>query len=362
MARKPEIFLRDLDPDEAQKLVKIARTAKDRVRLRRAGMALASLQGRSVPEIADMFAAKEETVRQLIKTFNDRGFAALDPKARRGSTPRIGPPVREQIARVAKCDPARLGCPFTCWSLTKLRDYLVEHRHIRVSRETIRLVLKDAGISFQNTKTWKHSADPDFAAKLARILALYDQAPDDGRVVCVDEFGPLNLIPRPGKGWYPITKPARLRATFHRTAGVRHMFAALDLASGEMFYRIRDRKRWVEFLDFLRQLRHRFPGGRLYVVLDNFSPHKKKQVRDWCTANDVELVFTPTNASWTNWIECEFTALRYFALNGSDYRDHATQNRAIASYVRWRNARAKPKTKFAIGSKIREPDYLPLSA
>ena len=362
MARKPEIFLRDLEPDEAQKLVRIARTAKDRVRLRRAGMALASMQGRSVPEIADMFAAKEETVRELIKTFNDRGFAALDPKARRGSTPRIGPPVREQIARVAKCDPARLGCPFTCWSLTKLRDYLAKHRRITVSRETIRLVLKDAGISFQNTKTWKHSADPDFAAKLARILALYDQAPEDGRVICVDEFGPLNLMPRPGKGWYPITKPARLRATFGRTAGVRHMFAALDLASGEMFYRIRDRKRWVEFLDFLRQIRRRFPDGRLYLVLDNFSPHKKKQVRDWCTANDVELVFTPTNASWTNWIECEFTALRYFALNGSDYRNHATQNRAIASYVRWRNARAKPKTKFAIGSKIREPDYLPLSA
>jgi transposase len=362
MGRKPEIFLRDLDFGEAQRLTKIARTTKDQVRLRRAGMALASMQGRSVPEIAVMFAAKEQTVRELIKTFNDRGFAALDPKARRGSTPRIGPAVREEIARVAKCDPSRLKCPFTVWSLTKLRDYLAEHKHIEVSRETIRLILKDAGISWQNTKTWKHSTDPEFATKLARILALYDKAPDDGRVICIDEFGPLNLMPRPGKGWYPMGKPKRLRATFHRTAGVRHMFAALDLASGQMFYRIRDRKRWTEFLDFLRQMRRRFPHGRLYVVLDNFSPHRKQQVRDWCDANDVELLFTPTNASWTNWIECEFTALRYFALNGSDYRDHDTQNRAIANYIRWRNARAKPKTKFAIGSKIREPDYLPLSA
>jgi transposase len=169
-------------------------------------------------------------------------------------------------------------------------------------------------------------------------------------------------MPRPGKGWYPVGRPKRLRATLHRTAGVRHMFAALDLASGEMFYRIRDRKRWSEFLDFLRQLRRRFPTGRLYVVLDNFGPHNKTQVRQWCEANDVELVFTPTNASWTNWIECEFTALRYFALNGSDYPDHKTQNAAIGKYVRWRNQRAKPKVRFAIGSKIREPDYLPLSA
>jgi hypothetical protein len=102
MGRKQEIFLPELDFDEAQKLVKIARTSTDRVRLRRAGMAMASMQGRSVLEIAVMFAAKPETVRELIKTFNDRGFAALDPKAHCGSMPRIGPPVREQICRNAK--------------------------------------------------------------------------------------------------------------------------------------------------------------------------------------------------------------------------------------------------------------------
>jgi hypothetical protein len=61
--------------------------------------------------------------------------------------PKIGPVVREEICSTAKSDPARLGCPFTCWSLTKLRDYLAEHKRIRFSRETIRQVLKDAGIS-----------------------------------------------------------------------------------------------------------------------------------------------------------------------------------------------------------------------
>jgi transposase len=68
--------------------------------------------------------------------------------------PKIGPVVREEICRTAKSDPTRLGCPFTCWSLTKLRDYLVEHKHIRLSREAIRQILKDARISWQNTKTW----------------------------------------------------------------------------------------------------------------------------------------------------------------------------------------------------------------
>jgi len=63
-----------------------------------------------------------------------------------------------------------------------------------------------------------------------------------------------------------------------------------------------------------------------------------------------------------NWIECEFTALRYFVLDGSDYPSHQAQQTAIARYIRWRNKQAKPKTRFAIGSKIRQPDYLPLSA
>jgi hypothetical protein len=62
----------------------------------------------------------------------------------------------------------------------------------------------------------------------------------------------LNLLPRKGKAWRPAGKPARLRATYTRTYGVRHMLAALDLATGRMVYRIRDRKRWGEFLDCSR--------------------------------------------------------------------------------------------------------------
>jgi transposase len=107
------------------------------------------------------------------------------------------------------------------------------------------------------------------------------------------------------------------------------MLAALDLATGRMTYRIRTRKRWAQFLDFLKVLRARWPGERLYLVMDNYGPHKRPEVRAWCAANAIELVFLPTNASWLNWIECEFTALRYFALNGTDHRTHAEQNTAI---------------------------------
>ncbi len=57
-------------------------------------------------------------------------------------------------------------------------------------------------------------------------------------------------------------------------------------------------------------------------------------------------------------VECEFTALRYFTLDGSDYPSHTAQEAAIAGYVRWANKHARPKRQFAVGSKIRRPDYL----
>jgi len=201
------------------------------------------------------------------------------------------------------------------------------------------------------------STDPDFTAKMRRILELYDTPPADGRVLCLDEFGPLNLQPRPGRAWRPQGRPVRLRATYTRDQGVRHMIAALDLATGRLHYRIRDRKRWHEFLAFLKTLRARWPDQRLYLIVDNFSPHKHPEVRTWCTANRVDLVFLPTYSSWLNWIEAEFAAVRYFALNGTDHRTHAEQDTAIGAYIRWRNQRAKPKTGFAAGSKIRHPDY-----
>lgn len=148
-----------------------------------------------------------------------------------------------------------------------------------------------------------------------------------------------------------------MRAAFNPRDGVRHMLAALDLATGQMLYRIRARKRWKEFLAFLKVIRRRFPDGVLYVILDNFSPHLHAEVKQWCVDNAIDLVFLPTNASWLNWIESEFAALRYFALNGTDHRSNDEQGKAMAAYIRWGNSRATPTKSFAINSKIRSPDY-----
>jgi transposase len=339
---------------EGQRLQRIGRTARDPVQLRRAIVVLMSAQGQSVPDIAHLLDCSQEYVRGVIHAFNDVGFGALDPKWSGGRPRTIGEQARRQIRLIARCRPRDLGLPFSAWSLAKLAEYLARMGVVDpVSRDTVRQILRDGGVSWQATKTWKASADPDFIAKMRRGLDLCDHPPADGTVICADEFGPLNLHPRPGRGWRPARHPARLRATYHRTGGGRQMIAALDLATGQIFNRIRARKRGREFLAFLKLLRQRWPAGRPYVIVDNVSPHNRPGVTRWAAASDVELVFLPTNASWLNWIEPEFAALRHFALNGTDHRTHAEQGDAIARYLRWRNARARPKRNFAPNSVIR---------
>ena len=79
-------------------------------------------------------------------------------------------------------------------------------------------------------------------------------------------------------------------------------------------------------------------------MLDNFSPHlstaNDPRVGDWATANNIELAYTPTNASWLNRIEAQFTALRHFTLDGTDHRSHREQTRMIRRYLAWRNRHA----------------------
>jgi hypothetical protein len=100
-------------------------------------------------------------------------------------------------------------------------------------------------------------------------------------------------------------------------------------------------------------------GNRLLLLPARWTDGTGR-VQAWCAAHQIELVFLPTYGSWLNWIEAEFAALRYFALNGTDHRSHAEQNSAIDGYVRWHNIRATPKVNFATDSPIRTwSDYRP---
>jgi DDE superfamily endonuclease len=105
---------------------------------------------------------------------------------------------------------------------------------------------------------------------------------------------------------------------------------------------MRARKGADHTLAALKSIRAARSGGyRLYVILDNLSANKTPAIRAWARHANVELCFTPANASWANPIEPQFGPLRTFVLSGSDHPHHTALARRMQDYLRWRNANAR---------------------
>jgi hypothetical protein len=133
------------------------------------------------------------------------------------------------IARTATTRPAKLGRPFTHWSIRKLADYLATGaaRRVRIGRERLRQILHSRGITFQRTRTWKESTDPNKEAKLDRIEYVTSHFP--GRCFAFDQFGPLSIRPCHGSVWAPRSRPDRLPATYRRTHGIRYFHGCSEV-------------------------------------------------------------------------------------------------------------------------------------
>ncbi|ONK11218.1 Transposase [Streptomyces sp. MP131-18] len=210
--------MRRLTDQEGQKLRQIVRRGStSSVRYRRAMMLLASAGGNRVPVIARLVQADEDTVRDVIHRFNEIGLACLDPRWAGGRPRLLSPDDEDFVVQTATTRPTKLGQPFTRWSIRKLAAYLrkVHGRVIRNGREALRCLLARRGITFQRTKTWKESPDPERDAKLDRIEEVLERFAD--RVFAFDEFGPLGIRPTAGAGWAPAGHPERHPATCHRT-------------------------------------------------------------------------------------------------------------------------------------------------
>jgi len=225
------------------------------------------------------------------------------------------------------------------WSLEKLREYLIEQKIIpSISLEWLRQLLRQRRVRWRHSKNWKESNDPRFWPKYRRIRRLYGKRPKGGRRICVDEFGPLNLQPRHGKHYARIGHVDRHRATYSRKGGVRYMFGAYDMERDTLVGRFAAKKNWMSFLSFLKWLRRKYPRKELlHVVLDNAGYHLKSEVLSYARKHRIKFYWTPTNASWLNWIESHFTALRKFSLDNTDYRSHEQQQEAIECYLSRRN-------------------------
>ena len=210
--------VREVTVEEGNRLLRIVRRSSGSVvTWRRAQMVLLSVQGIDVSQIARVTFTSADRVREVINNFDEDGFDSLYPKYAGGRPPTFTLPQRRQTKKIALSRPRDHGLPFSTWSLTKLAEFLVAEGVVDdINHEGLRMLLRNEGVSFQVIKTFRASTDPDYEAKKNRVLELYDIAegqaeagPDDPTVVfCVDEFGPLNLMPRPGRQWAPMVSRA----------------------------------------------------------------------------------------------------------------------------------------------------------
>jgi transposase len=353
------VKVRRLSEEEGRKLQRLVRRGEGKgkasvVRYRRALVILASAGGNTVPVIARLVQTSEDRVREVIHNFNRMGMACLDPKWAGGRPRLISDDDVAFIIETAKTRPEKLGQPFTRWSVRKLATYLAENptRVIKIGRERLRQILDKAEITFQRTKTWKESNDPERDVKLDRIEEVLERFPD--RCFAFDEFGPLAVHPVPGCCWAAKKRPQRLPANYHKTCGVRQFHACYSYGDDTLWGVVRSKKSIANSLAAVKSCRAARPDGeRIYVILDNLSAHKAKTIRRWCEANNVELCFTPTYSSWANPAESHFGPLREFVLNNSHHPNHIVLTRRIHAYLHWRNEHRRDPEVLALERKRR---------
>jgi transposase len=164
VTRPPEVFVRSLSHQEAVRLKRLSTRAEHQSTRIRAAILLASNVKTPVPQIARMRLTDESHVRKVIHEFNEEGFDSLRPDYRGGRPRRITPTERQRAVAVAGARPE--GVPLTRWSLDRFSAWLTE-QGIAISARHLGRLLAEAGLSFQRTRSWKASPDPDYQTKAA---------------------------------------------------------------------------------------------------------------------------------------------------------------------------------------------------
>jgi transposase len=181
----------------------------------------------------------------------------------------------------------------------------MEEQETAIVEATIQRIWKKHKLQPHRIELFKFSNDPDFAAKVCDIVALYLNPPDRAIVLSVDEKSQTQALDRT----QPIL-PSRPglpgRQTYdHRRHGTTTLFAALNVSDGTVLSECRPRHRHQEFARFLERIDESVDTGQsIYMVLDYYGKHKHPIVKKWLLEHPrYHLHFTPTSSSWPNQVE-----------------------------------------------------------
>ena len=212
-----------------------------------------------------------------------------------------------------------------------------------VSDQHIWRFLRAQRIDLAGRRSWCLSSDPEFVAKAADIVGLYLAPPDHAIVLAVDEKPAIQALER-AQGYLKLPNGRSLHGQAHeyRRRGTTTLFAALEVATGQIKAKHTRRRRRAEFLDFMNEVVAGYPDQEIHVVLDNLRTHKPKRDRWRARHKNVHFHFTPTHASWLNQVEIWFSILARRTLEGASFTSVRQLRQAIDAFIEAYNPTAAP--------------------
>jgi transposase len=324
--------------DERQTLERLTKRAQvNRPLAFRARLILACADGTPNNVVARRYRTTNATVGKWRNRFIASRLGGLYDEPRVGATRTIGDDAVEAII-VKTLETKPVG--ETHWS-TRSMAAQAGLSHTMVGR-----IWRAFGLKPHLTESFKLSPDPQLVEKVRDIVGLYMNPPDHAVVFAVDEKSQIQALQR-AQPILPMDfgQPERRTHNYIRH-GTLDLFAALNVATGEVVARCKRRHRATDLVDFLRDLDAKVePNLDVHVVLDNLSAHKAPAVQRWLVRHPrVQFHFTPTYASWLNLVERFFGLLTEKALKRGSHTSIPQLRAAILDYVAVHNDKHTPFT------------------
>ena len=303
----------------------------------RARIVLLAAAGTPNQVIADRVQVSRPTVNKWRLRFAEQGLAGLADEPRPGPARRLDQ--RRVITETLTPPPARLGV--THWTSRLLAARL------KTSHVTVAAAWKKYGVRPWRAETFKFSTDPELVAKVSDVIGLYLNPPENAIVLCVDEKSQIQALNRTQKVLPMQPGHAEQRTHDYARHGTTTLFAALEVATGQVTGICKNRHRHQEFLGFLKHVARAYPergdGTQIHLVMDNYATHKHPEVNHWLAANPrFQVHFTPTSGSWLNLVEVWFGIIDRQAIRRGVFPSVADLIAKIRTFITGWNQRRHP--------------------
>ncbi|MCE7002882.1 IS630 family transposase [Kibdelosporangium philippinense] len=308
----------------------------------RARILMWSAEGRAKKEIAELAGVSRPTVDLWLSRYAADGVGGLLDRPRGAGREQVPVRVRARILAASRTSPP-IETGLSHWSSREMAAWITRVEGVSVSHHYVAKLWRDNGLRPHRQGTFKLSKDPEFADKVADIVGLYLDPPGGAVVLSVDEKTQIQALDRT-QPLLPITFDASEQRTHdYRRHGITNLFAALDVATGEVYGECHPVRDGANFLAFLKKAVKPHAGKNVHVVLDNLSIHGTPEVMAWLEANPhVRFHHTPKGSSWINQIEIWFGIITRQAIRRGTFTSVKVLIGQIRDYINHWNAKAKP--------------------